>query len=296
MPVEEAGIDRLQSRGAPLSSEECLQLCDRVRRLLLREPTVVAREAPVTVVGDLHGQFLDFLNILAIGGPASETNYVFLGNYINRGYDSLSTLCLAFLLKARFPQKVTLLRGNHETKQTSQVYGFYDECLRRYEHAGPILWQSFNSCFNALPLAAVIADSVLCIHSGLSPSVDTLDQLRSLSRDCEVPDEGPICDFLWTDPYDRLGWGIQWQSNNYSFGEDITKEFLQSNGLKMLVRSHALVMEGSTWMHDNSLLNIWSAPNYCNRCGNLGAVLQFNEHMHHNIATFQAEAWPRRPA
>eukprot|EP00930_Biecheleria_cincta_P082354 TRINITY_DN72106_c0_g1_i1.p1 TRINITY_DN72106_c0_g1~~TRINITY_DN72106_c0_g1_i1.p1 ORF type:complete len:373 (-),score=53.57 TRINITY_DN72106_c0_g1_i1:99-1217(-) len=289
---EDSGIARLCGSKGHLSEEECQQLCERVRKVLLKEPNIVQVRTPVTIVGDIHGQFLDFLNILAIGGPAPETTYLFLGNYINRGYDSLSTICLAFLLKARFPHKVTLLRGSHETLRLTQVYNFYDECLTRYGHAGPAVWRTFGNCFDALPLAAVIDDSFLCIHSGLSPSIDTLDGIRALTRDGEVPDEGPILDLLWSDPDDRCGWGFLGRSTTYSFGEDITKTFLQHNGLELLVRSHQLVMDGSHWMHDKSLLSIWSAPNYCNRCRNQGALVEFDEHRQFNVNTFDAVPWP----
>merc|ERR1712032_169111 len=289
---EDAGIARLCGRGKQFSEKECEQLCERVHKLLLKEPNIVQVQAPVTVVGDIHGQFLDVSNILTIGGPAPETKYLFLGNYINRGYDSLSTICLAFLLKVRFPQKVTLLRGNHETAQLTQIYGFYDECLARYGHIGPTVWRAFSNAFNVLPLAAVIDNAVLCVHSGLSPSIDTLDSVQALNRDGAVPDDGPIPDLLWSDPDDRSGWGLPVGASTFTFGEDVTKTFLQQNGLDLLVRSHRLVMEGSAWMHDKRLLSIWSAPNYCNRCRNQGAIVEIEENLQPAIHKFDATSWP----
>merc|ERR1740123_2896365 len=291
--VEDDEIGRLCARsGDQLSEEECLRLCERVRGLLEKEPNVVNVRAPVTIVGDVHGQFLDLLNVFALCGSAPETSYLFLGNYINRGYDSISCLCLLFVLKARYPQRITLLRGAHETAQMSQVYGFYDECMRRYHYGGPTVWRALCDVFTMLPLAAVVEGDVFCVHSGLAPSLDTLDHIRALNRCEESPSEGPLCDLLWTDPADVAGWSIVGRSLTASFGENITQQFLQNNGLSLLTRSHQLVMEGFNWGHGDSLLTVWSAANYCNRCGNNAAVLELDEHMQRSIKQFDAVPWP----
>lgn len=293
--AEDGCIARLSSAsGELLTEQECTQLCERVRSLLEKEPNVVPVQAPVTIVGDVKGQFLDLLNLFSICGSAPETNYLFLGNYIARGYDSISTLCLLLELKARYPQRIALLRGNHEGSQITQVHRFYDECMQKYQRAGPAVWRTFCDCFKMLPLAAIVEGEVFCVHSGLSPSVDTLDQLRALDRRGDVPLEGPVCDLLWSDPDDRSGWSLMGRGVHFSFGEDITKGFLQTNGLGLMTRSHQLMMEGFQLAHDSKLATVWSAPNYCNRCGNQAAVVEFDEHMQRSVKQFDAVPWPSR--
>ena len=148
----------------------------------------------------------DLLELFRIGGPAPDTNYLFMGDYVDRGYHSVETATLLVALKVRHRDRVTILRGNHESRQITQVYGFYDECLRKYGNAN--VWKHFTDLFDFLPLTATVDDAIFCLHGGLSPTLDTLDHVRSLDRVQEVPHEGPMCDLLWSDPDDRCGWGI----------------------------------------------------------------------------------------
>jgi len=172
------------------------------------------------VCGDVHGQLHDLIELFKIGGRAPETNYLFMGDYVDRGYYSVETVSLLICLKIRHPERVHILRGNHESRQITQVYGFYDECVRKY--GGGAVWKMFTGrfkitskylstkrltfstdLFDYLPLTAVIEDNIFCLHGGLSPSIDTLDHIRQLDRVQEVPHEGPMCDLLWSDPDDR---------------------------------------------------------------------------------------------
>ena len=179
-----------------------------------------------------------------------------IGDYVDRGYYSVETVTLLVALKIRYPQRITILRGNHESRQITQVYGFYDECLRKYGNAN--VWKYFTDLFDYLPLTALIDNQIFCLHGGLSPSIDTLDNIRALDRIQEVPHEGPMCDLLWSDPDDRCGWGISPRGAGYTFGQDISEAFNHNNGLTLVARAHQLVMEGYNWSQDRNVVTIFS--------------------------------------
>lgn len=178
------------------------------------------------------------------------------GDYVDRGYYSVETVTLLVALKIRYPERITILRGNHESRQITQVYGFYDECLRKYGNAN--VWKYFTDLFDFLPLTALIDSQIFCLHGGLSPSIDTLDNIRALDRIQEVPHEGPMCDLLWSDPDDRCGWGISPRGAGYTFGQDISEAFNHNNGLTLVARAHQLVMEGYNWSQDRNVVTIFS--------------------------------------
>jgi len=258
-----------------LSEAEVKSLCSKCKEILASESNVRAVPAPCTVVGDIHGQYHDLAELFRISGRCPDTNYVFLGDYVDRGFHSVECATLVIAMKVRWRDRVTILRGNHESRQITQVYGFYDECLRKYGSA--TVWTEFTDLFDHLPLAALIDGQIFCPHGGLSPSFATLDEVRELERFNEVPHQGPICDLLWSDPEEREGWGVSPRGAGYIFGKDITEEFNHTNGLKLIVRAHQLVMEGYEWHHDMSLVTIFSAPNYCYRCGNRAAILEVSD-------------------
>uniref|UniRef100_A0A7N0UTW6 Serine/threonine-protein phosphatase n=1 Tax=Kalanchoe fedtschenkoi TaxID=63787 RepID=A0A7N0UTW6_KALFE len=166
-----------------------------------------------------------------------------MGDYVDRGYYSVETVTLLVALKVRYPQRITILRGNHESRQITQVYGFYDECLRKYGNAS--VWKIFTDLFDYFPLTALVESEIFCLHGGLSPSIETLDNIRNFDRVQEVPHEGPMCDLLWSDPDDRCGWGISPRGAGYTFGQDISEQFNHANNLKLIARAHQLVTLGS---------------------------------------------------
>ncbi|KAN0120559.1 Metallo-dependent phosphatase-like protein [Russula decolorans] len=250
-------------------------LCDRVRTILMEESNIQPVSSPVTICGDIHGQFWDLLELLRKGGTVPETSYIFMGDFVDRGHYSLETVSLLLALKARYPDKISLLRGNHESRQITQVYGFYEECQQKYGSAS--VWKACCNVFDYLNLAAIIDGEVLCVHGGLSPDIRTLDQIRVLSRAQEIPHEGAFCDLMWSDPDDVENWGVSPRGAGWLFGGSVTREFNHVNSLSLIARAHQLVQEGYKYMFDEALATVWSAPNYCYRCGNMAAILIVRE-------------------
>ncbi|BEJ17591.1 hypothetical protein CspHIS471_0609920 [Cutaneotrichosporon sp. HIS471] len=269
-----------------LPERQMKALCARVADLLLEESNVHLVQSPVTVCGDIHGQFWDVLEIFRQGGEAPKTSYIFMGDFVDRGYYSLETLSLLLALKARYPERITLLRGNHESRQITQVYGFYDECMQKY--GNPSVWRACCNVFDNLNLAAIIDSSILCVHGGLSPDIRTLDQVRTISRAQEVPHEGPFCDLMWSDPDDVETWAVSPRGAGWLFGGKVTGEFNHVNGLKLVARAHQLVQEGYKHMFDEKLVTVWSAPNYCYRCGNSASIMQVDEETNTSFKVYEA--------
>ncbi|KAL0245197.1 hypothetical protein GEMRC1_009277 [Eukaryota sp. GEM-RC1] len=280
-----------QLRNSQLPSEESItELCYQGMELLVSKANVIQVQSPITVVGDIHGQFFDLLELFAITGDSPNTNFLYLGDYVDRGYYSLEVATLLVALMVRYPSRVSLLRGNHESRQITQVYGFYDECCRKY--SSPNLWKLFTDLFDCLPLAALIDNSIFCLHGGLSPSFETVDQIRALDRKMEAPHEGAMCDILWSDPDERIGWGASPRGAGYTFGQDISETFCHRNKLKLIVRAHQLVMNGYNWNHDSKVVTVFSAPNYCYRCGNQAAIMEFDDFCNYKFTQFDPA--PRR--
>ncbi|KAJ2253050.1 Protein phosphatase methylesterase 1 [Coemansia sp. RSA 455] len=269
-----------------LSESDVKKLCERVKELLMEESNVQPVHSPVTVCGDIHGQFYDVMKLLRVGGEPPETNYIFMGDFVDRGYYSLETFTLLMCLKARWPDKITLLRGNHESRQITQVYGFYDECHMKYGNAN--VWKYCCQVFDYLTLAAIVDGRVLCVHGGLSPDLRTLDQMRTIQRCQEIPHEGPFCDLMWSDPEDIDSWAVSPRGAGWLFGARVTDEFNHVNGLTLLARAHQLVQEGYKFMFpERSLVTVWSAPNYCYRCGNVASILRIEEDLDITDDSFQ---------
>mmetsp|Transcript_3163 Transcript_3163/g.11412 ORF Transcript_3163/g.11412 Transcript_3163/m.11412 type:complete len:310 (-) Transcript_3163:1018-1947(-) len=277
-------VAMLKERGK-LDESQIKRLCDKGKEILSGESNVVEVACPVTVCGDIHGQFYDLIELFRIGGSLPDTNYLFMGDYVDRGYYSLETVTLLVALKVRFKERIKILRGNHESRQITQVYGFYDECLRKYGTAN--VWKYFTDLFDYFPLTALVENAIFALHGGLSPSIDTLDNVRTLDRVQEVPHEGPMCDLVWSDPDDRCGWGISPRGAGFTFGQDITEQYNHTNGLDLIGRAHQLVMEGYNWGHDQNVVTIFSAPNYCYRCGNVAAILELDEHLNRQFKIFE---------
>lgn len=202
----------------------------------MSQPILLELEAPLKVCGDIHGQYYDLLRLFEYGGFPPESNYLFLGDYVDRGKYSIETICLLFCYKIKYPENFFMLRGNHESATINRLYGFYDECKRRYSIR---LWKIFCDVFNCLPISAVIDEKILCMHGGLSPELTSLDQINKIPRPADVPDNGMVCDLLWSDPEkDAKGWEENERGVSYVFGPDIVTSMLKKLDLDLVCRAH----------------------------------------------------------
>jgi len=269
-----------------LAEKDLKTLCEMVKELLMEESNVHSVTSPVTICGDVHGQFYDVMELFRVGGNPPETNFIFMGDFVDRGYYSLETFTLLLALKARYPDRMTLLRGNHESRQITQVYGFYDECQQKYGNANA--WKYCTQVFDLLTIAALVDGRVLCVHGGLSPDVKTIDQIRVINRNQEIPHEGDFCDLVWSDPEDIETWQVSPRGAGWLFGSRVTNEFVATNNLDLISRAHQLVHDGYKFAFNKQLVTVWSAPDYCYRCGNVAAILELDENHNHNFKIFSA--------
>lgn len=259
-------------KGELLPPEEYIKLCGQAKPIISKEANVVSVKAPVTIVGDVHGQFWDLLEIFKHGGSLPETNYLFLGDYVNRGCQSVECAALVLALKVQYPEKVTLLRGNHECRSITKIYGFYEECQKKF--SSEEVYNAFHDVFDCLPLAATVGDQYFCVHGGLSAQLENLDSIKKIDRFQEVPQEGLVCDLLWADPSDEPGFVKSARGVSATWGPDISKKFNADNGFKAIIRAHMFVEAGYSETHDKNVVTVFSVPNYCYKCGNKGAIMK----------------------
>jgi len=258
-----------------LPERQITLLCHAVRDIFISQPILLELEAPIKIVGDIHGQYYDLLRLFEYGGFPPEANYLFLGDYVDRGKQSLETVCLLLAYKVKYPENFFLLRGNHECASINRIYGFYDECKRRYSIK---LWKTFTDCFNTLPVSAVVDEKILCMHGGLSPELKSFEQIRRIMRPTDIPDSGLLCDLLWSDPdKDISGWGENDRGVSYTFGPDVITKFLNKHDLDLICRAHQVVEDGYEFFARRQLVTLFSAPNYCGEFDNAGSMMSVDE-------------------
>lgn len=272
-------------REGQISASNIEWVCSRAKEIFMLDSNIISVQSPLIVVGDIHGQFVDMLEMFEKGGGIPDNNFLFLGDLVDRGRNSIGVFCLALSYKIRYPDRVHILRGNHESRQLNQNYGFYDECKRTYNRN---VWQMITEVFDFLPLAAMIDDRVFCVHGGISETARTFDQIRVIDRKKEVPIEGPFSDLLWSDPSSSAGSGFEKSDRGAGvlYGPDMVAEFLHKNKAEYIVRSHQLVLNGYEELFDKMVVTVWSAPNYYYRCENLAAILKLDNNLHKNFFVF----------
>ncbi|XP_953085.1 serine/threonine phosphatase, putative [Theileria annulata] len=289
-----------------ISYKDINTLLNTVYHIIKEEETVLNLRAPIKIYGDIHGQYHDLTRLfklykspldeylaeaLCLEGDIESNDYLFLGDYVDRGFNSLEVICLLFALKCKYPAQIHLIRGNHEDPAINAVYGFQNECARRLNEDvdNPFsCWNAFNKIFELLPLGAIIEGRILCVHGGIGKSIERIDDIRSLKRPISVipipesPEDQLLLDLLWSDPTDndsmlgtvpneirdpdRAGFIVK-------FGPDRVLKFLTNNDLQLIIRAHECVMDGFERFAGGRLITLFSATNYCNHHKNAGALL-----------------------
>ncbi|RZC41797.1 cation-transporting ATPase 13A3, partial [Asbolus verrucosus] len=273
--------DGNKTRKVDLKENDIKTLCQKAQNIFLSQPMLLELEAPLKICGDIHGQYSDLLKLFGFGGFPPQANYLFLGDYVDRGKQSLETICLLLAYKIKYPENFFLLRGNHEVASVCTVYGFFDECKRRYNVK---LFKTFTDVFNTLPVAAVIDDKIFCCHGGISPDLLHVGQIRNIPRPCDVPNAGLLCDLLWADPAPEMGWQENDRGVSFAFGPDIVARFLNKHDFDLICRGHQVVEDGYEFFAQRKLITVFSAPNYCGTFDNAGALMSVNSDL---LCSFQ---------
>ncbi|KAA0722771.1 Serine/threonine-protein phosphatase PP1-beta catalytic subunit [Triplophysa tibetana] len=280
-----------------MSEAEVRGLCIKSREIFLSQPILLELEAPLKICGDIHGQYTDLLRLFEYGGFPPEANYLFLGDYVDRGKQSLETICLLLAYKIKYPENFFLLRGNHECASINRIYGFYDECedanARRLHKVQPVSWlvltvnaDSTSNCGKPSRTASTVCPSPLlwmrrssvAMEAGLSPDLQSMEQIRRIMRPTDVPDTGLLCDLLWSDPdKDVQGWGENDRGVSFTFGADVVSKFLNRHDLDLICRAHQVVEDGYEFFAKRQLVTLFSAPNYCGEFDNAGGMMSVDE-------------------
>ncbi|KAK6516991.1 3',5'-cyclic-nucleotide phosphodiesterase (PDEase) (3':5'-CNP) [Arthrobotrys conoides] len=289
-------------REGRLTEEQALFIIQRGTEILRKEPNLLEMDAPITVCGDVHGQYYDLMKLFEVGGNPEETRYLFLGDYVDRGYFSIECVLYLWALKIHYPDTLWLLRGNHECRHLTDYFTFKLECKHKYTER---VYDACTESFCSLPLAAVMNKQFLCIHGGLSPELHTLDDIRAIDRFREPPTQGLMCDILWSDPLEEFG---QEKTNDffthnhvrgcsYFFSYPAACNFLEKNNLLSVIRAHEAQDAGYRMYRKTkttgfpSVMTIFSAPNYLDVYNNKAAVLKYENNVM-NIRQFNCTPHP----
>ncbi|MCQ2820608.1 MAG: metallophosphoesterase [archaeon] len=274
-----------------------LQLIYKVIQLNMALPSLVEINVPedinLTICGDIHGQFYDLLTIFDKNGFPSETKpYLFTGDFVDRGSFGIEVIITLMFLKILYPNHFFMSRGNHENRAINKIYGFENEVKEKYDNE---VYEAFIQLFHSLPLAHLVNNKILALHGGLfSRDGVTLQEIKEIDRFGEVPDTGLMCELLWSDPIKMNGRYPNKRGVAITFGPDIANQFLDDNKLDLLIRSHEMKMNG--YEVEGRVITVFSAPNYCDQMGNIGAYMIIKgSDLSYEFIQFREVSHPRAP-
>ena len=282
------------------SVDDLKQLCERARDVVSQESTLldvhIEPGTQLCIVGDLHGQYDDIVSPIwgiASGENDAPVKYLFLGDYVDRGPNSIEVITLLLSMKCKDPDAFLLLRGNHETRDISKEYGFYDECKDRYgQDDGEQIWAAFNDVFDFLPLAAIVGDLIFCVHGGISQFLDNARDIAHIQRPIKTEyGSEMLTDLLWADPDpEKSGWAASPRGSGNTFGFDVAADFLERNQLQLVCRAHQVIPAGYEFPFspEQNVVTVFSAPSYCGEFDNSAAVLLVDSDMELSIKTWKA--------
>ena len=259
-----------------IKEDQCNYIIDKSYEIIQKEESLLKIQAPLYICGDIHGQYYDLLRVFDILNYPPQSTFLFLGDYVDRGKQSLECLLLLLCLKIQYPDKIFLLRGNHECEALNKIYGFYDECKRRLSIK---CFKKITNLFNMMPISALINENILCMHGGLSKDLQDIEQINKILRPTDIPNEGLLCDLLWSDPNENLteDFGINERNISITFSKDYVKNFVEKNNLDLICRAHQVVEEGFEFFADMKLVTVFTAPNYMGEFDNNGGILEIGE-------------------
>lgn len=254
-------------------------LCNKVKKIFKNENNLLNLSAPLYLFGDIHGQYSDLIRFLELTDTPPKVKMLFLGDYVDRGDNSIEVIVLLFCLKIKYPKHIHLIRGNHECSKLNESYGFLDECIERYgKQNGKSVWNSINKVLHQLPISVLINNKIFCTHGGISPSLHNLKDINSLEKGINIPDDGIFCDLTWSDPKKhKQDWKRNDRGVSYTFNENAVDTFMDKHNLQLICRAHQVVNNGYKFFNNKKLITIFSAPNYCGEVGNNGAVMKIDE-------------------
>ncbi|CAG9320980.1 unnamed protein product [Blepharisma stoltei] len=289
------------SKEGKLDKSSFIEIIEQTTNLFRSEPNLLTLQDPVTIVGDIHGQYYDLMKLLDIGGPPDNRKYLFLGDYVDRGSFSIEVITYLYIHKIRHPTTFLMIRGNHECKSLTSFFQFRDECLYKYDIE---VYDRIMDSFSCMPIACLVNKKFLAFHGGISPQLIRVDDISRIDRFVEIPRHGLFCDILWSDPIDNEEGKMQddfapnsSRGCSWYYGSDSVNIFLKRNGLLSIIRAHEVQLEGFRMHKWNgktefpSVITIFSAPNYCDVYRNKGAILKLDNNVL-NILQFKNAAHP----
>lgn len=261
------------NRSELLTESEVFLVCNSITEILINEPNIIFLKSPITIVGDIHGQFYDLKNIFEKFGSPKDKKYCFLGDLVDRGYNSVEVILFLFIYKILYPSNIFLIRGNHESEKVTKNYGFFKEVKKKYNSL--TIYRAIIDVFKYFLVSAIVDGRYYLVHGGISSQHISVDFFQNIKRAEIEPEENPLVDLYWSDPHPNLGFNSNNRGTGHAYGPDVTQLFLMTNDLRMIIRSHQIVMEGFKYNFKNkTVCTVWSAPNYCYRCRNMASILE----------------------